>query len=128
MPKKKKKPSQQPSANDRSLIEVSNDEGDHWVADIPTKSVKKTEDSLREAGAVRDDDDKLLRRYDAARVVDRRDSEQYRYRSARVVDEGEDLEATHDREEDRSDLEPDSDEEPDSDSELSEQSPVWKFW
>ena len=108
--------------DDRSLIEVSNDEGDQWVADIPTKGVAETEKSLRDAGVVRDDDDRLLRRYDAARVVDNRDSKQYKYRSDRVVDEDEDREDNHDREEDLSDLEPDNDDE------LTEQSPVWKFW
>lgn len=124
MPRKKKRP-----ADDRSLIEVSNDNGDHWVADIPTKGVKETEQSLKEAGAVRDEDaQKVSRRFDAARVVDKRDSKQYRYRSERVVDEKEDLEDNYDREEDKSDLEPDSDDEPDNESERSEQSPVWKFW
>jgi hypothetical protein len=121
--------------DDRSLVEISNDEGDQWVADIPTKGVKETEQSLKDAGAVKDDDEKKVsRRYDAARVVERRDSGQYRYRSARVVNEDEDLEDSHDREGDRSDYEPDVDDEPDSnyepdsDSERSEQSPVWKFW
>lgn len=124
MPRKKKRP-----ADDRSLIEVSNDNGDHWVADIPTKGVKETEQSLKEAGAVRDEDEqKVSRRFDAARVVDKRDSNQYRYRSERVVDEKEDLEDNHDREDDRSDLEPDSDDEPDNESERSAQSPVWRFW
>ena len=116
-------------ADDRSMIEVSNDSGDHWVADIPTKGVKDTEKALQDAGAVRDEDEtKLSRRYDAARVVERRDSNQYRYRSERVVDEDEDLEDTHDREEDKSDYEPHSDDEPDNDNEQSEQSPFWKIW
>ena len=104
------------TADDLSLIEVSNDSGDHWVASIPTGDVKATEKSLRQAGAVRDDDEeRLSRRYDAARVVANRDSAQYRYRSARVVDETEDLEDSYDREADESDVEG------------SEQSPVWKF-
>ena len=124
MARKKKLPK-----DDRSLIEVSNDSGDHWVADIPTKGVKDTEQSLKNAGAVRDDDEeRVSRRYDAARVVEKRDSMQYRYRSERVVDEEEDLEDNNDREEDKSDYEPHSDDEPDNDSEASEQSPSWKFW
>ncbi|MEM9947180.1 MAG: hypothetical protein AAF810_14075 [Cyanobacteria bacterium P01_D01_bin.36] len=125
MPRKKKKV----DADDRSLLEVSNDSGDHWVADIPSDGVEETEKSLRNAGVVRDDDEeRVSRRYDAARVVEKRDSDQYRYRSERITDEDEDSEDTYDREEDRSDLEPDNDEEPDSDDERSEQSPVWKFW
>lgn len=122
-PRKKK-----PPEGDRSLIEVSNDSGDHWVADVPTEGVTETEKSLKKAGAVPDKDEDLRKRYDAARVVDNRDSEEYRYRSARAVDEEEDTEDTYDREEDRSDEEPHSDDEPDSDSERSEQSPGWKFW
>lgn len=117
-----------PPKDDRSLIEVSNDDGDHWVADVPTKGVKDTEKSLKDAGAVPDRDEALRKRYDAARVVDNRDSEAYRYRSARVVDEEEDAEDTYDQEEDRSDEEPHSDDEPDGDSERSEQSPGWKIW
>ena len=125
MPRKKKKV----DADDRSLLEVSNDSGDHWVADIPSDGDEETEKSLRNAGVVRDDDEeRVSRRYDAARVVEKRDSDQYRYRSERITDEDEDSEDTYDREEDRSDLEPDNDEEPDSDDERSEQSPVWKFW
>ena len=125
MPRKKK----MVDADDRSLLEVSNDSGDHWVADIPSDGVEETEKSLRNAGVVRDDDEeRVSRRYDAARVVEKRDSDQYRYRSERITDEDEDSEDTYDREEDRSDLEPDNDEEPDSDDERSEQSPVCKFW
>ncbi|MFE4108412.1 hypothetical protein [Almyronema epifaneia] len=101
--------------DDRSLIEISNDKGDHWVADIPTKDVKDTEKALRSAGVERDKDDQLLQRYDAKRVVDNRDSEQYRYHSDRVVDENEDLEDSHDQEEDT------------SDNERSEQS-AWRWW
>ncbi|NEP15443.1 MAG: hypothetical protein F6J97_00900 [Leptolyngbya sp. SIO4C1] len=100
---------------DRSLVEISNDEGDHWVADIPTKGVKETEKSLRAAGVERGDDEKLMRMYNAAEKVDQRDSSQYRFHSDRVIDEKEDLEDTFDREED------------DSDSEHSEQS-AWRFW
>jgi hypothetical protein len=35
---------------DRSLVEISNDAGDHWVADVPTDGVKETEQALRDAG------------------------------------------------------------------------------
>ncbi|MBE9157012.1 hypothetical protein IQ265_09265 [Nodosilinea sp. LEGE 06152] len=90
--------------DDRSLLEISNDSGDHWVADIPTKGVKETEKALRDAGVERDDDERLVNTYQASRIVDSRDSNQHRYRSERVVDEAEDLEDSYDRE-DVSDLE-----------------------
>jgi len=99
------RPEEEP--DDRSLIEISNDDGDHWVADIPTKGVKSTERELRKAGVERDDDERLSQVYGAQRIVDNRDSEQYRYRSEPVVDQGEDLEDTYDREDDRSDCERD---------------------
>lgn len=91
--------------DDRSLIEISNDKGDHWVADVPTKGVKATEKALRDAGVERDKDDQLVNRYDAKKVVDRRDPDQHRYRSERVVDEQADLESSHDAENDTSDNE-----------------------
>lgn len=81
---------------DRSLIEISNDNGDHWVADIPNDGVKETEKALRDAGVEQDKDDRLLNVFRANRVVDNRDSDQYRYRSEPVVDENEDLEAEQD--------------------------------
>ena len=93
------------SKEDRSLLEVSNDSGDHWVADMPTTGISETEKSLLDAGAVRDKDEKLQKLYNAAQIAEQRDPKQYRFRSERVVDEGEDLENTHDAEEDQSDTE-----------------------
>jgi hypothetical protein len=46
-----------PDEEDRSLVEISNDAGDHWVADIPTSGVKETEQALRDAGLEQDNDD-----------------------------------------------------------------------
>lgn len=90
-----------PDEGDRSLIEISNDAGDHWVADIPTSGVKDTEKALRQAGLGRDTDEQLTQVYRADLMIDSRDSHQHRYRSARVVDEDEDLEDNGDREDDR---------------------------
>jgi hypothetical protein len=84
------------SDDDRSLVEISNDDGDHWVADIPTEGVKETERALRDAGVEEDRDETLSKIYAGDRILDNRDSDQYRSRSARVVDEGEDLEAEQD--------------------------------
>lgn len=112
MPTDKSKPKH--SKKDRSLVEVSNDMGDHWVADIPTDGVSETERSLLDAGAIRDKDDKLQKLYNAAQMAEQRDPNQYRFRSERVIDEGEDLENSHDAEEDQ------------SDSEHSEQPAEWK--
>jgi hypothetical protein len=107
---------------DRSLIEVSNDAGDHWVADIPAEGVQETERALRDAGVEEDNDDLVSKIFGASRIADRRDSEEYRYRSARVVDEDEDLEDSHDQENDTSDYEDFFDREDDtSDFEESEQ-------
>lgn len=119
-----------PDEEDRSLVEISNDSGDHWVADIPRKGVEETERALREAGVERDTDDRLLNVYRPDLVVKKRDSQQYRYRSERVVDEGEDLEDSYDQENDASDLEDDrSDWEDDrSDFEESEQPTSWFSW
>jgi hypothetical protein len=81
---------------DRSLIEISNDAGDHWVADVPTDGVKETERALRDAGVKEDNDDLISKIFGASRIADKRDSEESRYRSDRVVDEEEDLEAEQD--------------------------------
>ena len=114
---------------DRSLIEISNDSGDHLVVDIPTSGVKDTEKALRDAGVERDKDDQLVNTYQPSRIVDSRDSKQHRYRSERVVDEGEDLEDSYDRENDTSDREEDrSDWEDNGDQEESEQPASWRFW
>ncbi|MEA5449676.1 hypothetical protein VB780_13910 [Leptolyngbya sp. CCNP1308] len=115
--------------DDRSLIEISNDSGDHLVVDIPTSGVKETEKALRDAGVERDDDERLVNTYQPRRIVDSRDSKQHRYRSERVVDEAEDLEDSYDRE-DVSDMEDDPSEREDdtSDFEESEQPATWRSW
>jgi hypothetical protein len=95
MPKRKK-----PDKDDRSLIEISNDAGDHWVADIPTSGVKETEKALRKAGLRRDIDEHLTQVYRADRIIEQRDPSQYRYHSDRVIDEDEDLEDNGDLEDD----------------------------
>lgn len=100
---------------DRSVIEISNDVGDHWVADIPTSGVQDAEKALRKAGLESDRDDYVSRRHDAEEILASRDSAQWRYRSEPVVDESEDLEDTYDRENDTSDYE------------RSEQ-PAWRWW
>ncbi|MBD2259905.1 hypothetical protein [Pseudanabaena sp. FACHB-2040] len=93
--------------DDRSLIEISNDKGDHWVAEIPTSAVRKAEKALKEAGCKLDYDESTpwFSQAEKERDYERRDHNQHRYRSARVVNEGEDLEDNHDRELDLSDYE-----------------------
>lgn len=120
------KPEEEPK--DRSLVEISNDKGDHWVADVPSKSVRDTEKALRDAGVSRDKDEQLSERLNPAAKFDKRNHEEYRYQTEKVVDPNEDLEDSHDRENDRSDYEPDSDREADScDDEESEQT-AWRWW
>lgn len=85
------KPEEEPE--DRSLIEISNDSGDHYVANVPSDGVAKTERALRDADVERDKDDQLSRQYNAAEKAESRDKEQYRYRSEPVVNSKEDLEA-----------------------------------
>ena len=87
--------------DDESLIEVSNDNGDHWVANVPTENIVETSSLLMNAGIVRDHDDQLSRDYRAGTIAEDRDHEEYRFRSARVVDEAEDLEENGDLEDDR---------------------------
>jgi len=107
---------------DRSLIEISNDSGDHWVADIPTDRVSATTKALRDVGVEQDNDERLSSAFGAKRIVDNRDPNQHRYRSARVIDEREDLEDSYDRENDDCDREEDrSDWEDNGDLEESEQ-------
>lgn len=83
---------------DRSLIEVSNDRGDHIVIEVPTAKVWETKRALRKAGVERDDDENLSTRQDAVRRADNRDSSEYRCCSARIIDEREDLEDSYDSE------------------------------
>lgn len=86
---------------DETLFEVSNYSGDHWIASIPTKGSADVCTALLDAGAVRDDDDQLLRKYQADLVIEARNQKTYRFKSSRVVDESEDLEANGDLEDDR---------------------------
>lgn len=97
--------SQSGKSEDRSLIEISNDDGDHYVADIPTNGVKATERALKQAGASVDNDDRLARSAYGQELVSNRDSTTYRYRSASVEEKPD------------SDYEPDSDSEPDYEGE-----------
>jgi hypothetical protein len=113
----------------RSLVEISNDQGDHWVANVPTNEVDRTTKALYDAGVERDNDEHLSSVYGASRIVDSRDSNQHRYRSESVVDRAEDLEDSYDRENDDSDREEDrSDWEDNGDREESEQPASWFSW
>lgn len=99
--------------DDRSLIEISNDSGDHWVADIPTDGQGEARKIMRQGKVELDRDEQLSREFGGRRQIERRDPNQHRYRMERVVDEGEDLEDSYDQENDT------------SDEERSEQSPTW---
>jgi hypothetical protein len=107
-----------PGKDDESIIEVSNDNGDHWVIHAPTNKVRGIEKDLRGAGCEPDHDDQLKQRYRADEIVKSRDHDQHRYHSARVVDEYEDFEDNHDRELEADDYE--RDEQP--------ADPWWKLW
>lgn len=89
------------SDSNESLIEVSNDNGDHWVASVPAEDIVETSSLLINAGVVRDHDDQLSRDYRAAIIAEDRDHKEYRFRTARVVDGAEDLELNGDLEDDR---------------------------
>jgi hypothetical protein len=120
------KPEEEPE--DHSLVEISNDAGDHYVVNIPSQGVQETEKALRDAGVQQDTDEQLLNTYQPSRIVDSRDPKQHRYRSAPVVDQGEDLEDTYDQENDQSDREEDrSDWEDNGDFEESEQPATWRL-
>ncbi len=91
---------------DRSVFEVSNDDGDHWVGDVPSSAVDDVSRQLQDAGVIPDRDEETVSKYiNAAQIVEDRDSDQYSFRAERVIDEGEDLEDNGDREEDKSDAE-----------------------
>lgn len=89
------------SDSDESLIEVSNDNGDHWVASVLTEDIVATSSLLINAGVARDQDDQLSRDYRAGIIAEDRDHEEYRFKTAPVVDGAEDLEANGDLEDDR---------------------------
>lgn len=94
-PRKPKRKQDDLPEGDRSLIEIGNDAGDHYVADLPTNAVSGVEKELRKAGVEPDTDELDFKGQPASRVqrmLAKRDSNQHRYRSGRVVDEGEDLE------------------------------------
>lgn len=94
------------SDEDESLIEISNDEGDHWVVSTPTEETHGVLGWLFGAGVERDRDESYHSNSMRGReTVDSRDSHQYRTYSNRVVDEQEDDEDSYDRENDRSDYE-----------------------
>lgn len=102
---------------DRSIIEISNDRGDHWVAEIPTDAVNATEKALREAGCERDESETTGWFFGwgrQQREYEERDHDQHRFSSARIVDENEDLEDSYDKEDD-------------DDRERDEQ-PAWRWW
>ena len=91
---------------DRSVFEVSNDKGDHWVGDVPSSAVDDVSRQLKDAGAIPDRDAETVAKYiNAAQIVEARDSDQHRFKAERVIDEGEELEDNGDREEDKSDSE-----------------------
>ena len=120
------------SDEDESLIEISNDEGDHWVVSTPTEETEGVLGWLFGASVEEDDDERYRWNYDKGRrAVERRDSHQYRAHSERVVDEYEDNEDTYDRENDRSDYEDSHDREADfCDREEDEQEAEhwWQWW
>ena len=85
--------------DDSSLIEVSNDRGDHIVIEVPTDKAWEVTKQLRKAGVEQDiDEAQHSRHYKAEDRIKGRDPEQYRSRSRPVVDESEDLEDSHDAE------------------------------
>ena len=102
-----------PNEEERTIGEISNDAGDHVVFDVPAKREGTVKKIMREGGIEADQDDRLLHVYGGRRQIENRDPHQHRYRMERVVNPTEDLEDSHDRENDT------------SDSEFSEQSPSW---
>ena len=78
------------------LVEISNDDGDHWVAELPAKGIKQTTDALRDAGATRDTDERDYRDPWAEKFVDRRNSSDYRFKTAPVYDQSIDREPEED--------------------------------
>ena len=90
---------------DRSVFEVSNDNGDHWVGDVPTRAVDDVAKKLKDAGVTPDRDETVAKYINATQIVESRDSNQYRFKAEPVIEEGEELEDNGDREEDKSDSE-----------------------
>lgn len=91
--------------DDTALVEISNDNGDHYVAEIPSNDADEVRGWFRKSG-MRNDQDYEDYRHDAAQQqYSRRDHDAHRYRIERVVDESEDLEDSYDQENDTSDYE-----------------------
>ena len=88
------KPEEEPE--DSSLVEISNDRGDHIVVNTPTHddALDVEGQARRELGAKVDKDEKLGARGQFEYQI--RDDDEYRVRSARVVDSNEDLEREED--------------------------------
>lgn len=100
------KPEEEPE--DRSLVEISDDQGTHIVVNTPTHDeALDVEGQVRHATGAKSDRDERLseaRPMEAQMEYDSRDPDQLRVRSSRVVDPNEDLEPEED---DDSILEPD---------------------
>lgn len=97
------KPEEEPE--DRTIGEISNDDGDHAVFEIPAEDEGKMRRLMRENKVERDRDDELNKSRAGQRQMERRDSQKSRYDMEKVVDKKEDLEDPHDRENDTSDEE-----------------------
>ena len=78
------------------LIEISNDDGDHWVAELPAKGIKQTTDALKNADVVSDTDEDDYRVYCTQSASNKRDSSEYRFKKAPVFDKNIDLEPDDD--------------------------------
>ena len=110
----------------RLIVEVSNDEGDSYVIDVPKgRKSGQVITGLTDAGIDRDPiNDRSERAERKRRILEARDSEEYRWESDESVDRAEDLE-------DNGDHEPDDFRESDyCDDEESEQEAVrfWPLW
>lgn len=115
-------------AEDTSLVQISNDIGDHIVAEVPTNAVDSIEIALGEAGLSPDNDESYTNLYSAERKYEQRDHEEMRYTSAPVVNEDEDLEAEID-DDTTLDCDRDVDKEPEA-TEDDEQKATggWSWW
>ena len=98
----------QPYRADEGLIEVSNDDGEHYVISTPSEETENVLGWLFGAGVQEETSGREQRYYyqQARGNAETRDSNEYRAHSERVVDETEDLEDSYDRENDESDFDP----------------------
>lgn len=85
-----------PKESDETVFEVGNDAGDHIVFIVPTKGSNTIRQSLRDAGAIHDNDENNYASAAVRRQSGSRDSLMYRFRGQRIVDENEDLETNGD--------------------------------